>query len=181
MYCGIYVKAHFNRKFCSLNCKDAYDYRVIIGTSKCHVCGVGMNVIRGKRLKVPVCSAKCSSKLLNKGMTAQYLFSILDDLGAEGIREARFEGLVNDRTGAALRIDFYSPKFNLAVEYQGEQHFREVPFFQHKESDSLENRVYRDSIKRNYFKNTSITYVEWSYSTPVNTVNVINMLKKIPR
>ena len=67
------------------------------------------------------------------------------------------------------RFDFYIPKYNLAIEYQGEQHFRDNSFFK----DGLDVVQKRDEVKRNYCKENKIDLLEISYKD----YNLHNSLK----
>ena len=58
-------------------------------------------------------------------------------------RQCRLPGLKH------YPYDFYLPKFNLLIEYNGEQHYKELPFF-HRKQGSFENQLMRDSIKKDY-------------------------------
>lgn len=61
---------------------------------------------------------------------------------------------INPKTGFSLLFDFYLPDYNLAIEYDGEQHFRSVNWFGGKEG--LESQQYRDQIKNQYCKDNNI-------------------------
>ncbi len=45
--------------------------------------------------------------------------------------------------------DFYLPKYNLLIEYNGEQHYKEVPVF-HRKNGDFEGQLMRDHIKKDY-------------------------------
>lgn len=57
------------------------------------------------------------------------------------------------------RFDFFLPDFNLAIEYQGEQHYRNNNFFK----ESLTAIQNRDNIKRQYCKDNNIDLLEIKY------------------
>ena len=174
--CKEVFEGHYNRKFCTMACKDKYDNSKIVRIDKCRVCGNDAQVSRGRQNSIPVCSQTCRAALLNKGMTAQRLFDIIEGLGIEGIRAYTTDALRNDRTGAMLKIDFYSRECNLAIEYHGEQHYISKPYFD--KGGDLEERQYRDSLKREFLLTNGIEYVEWKYDTPVNEENVKKVFAK---
>lgn len=66
------------------------------------------------------------------------------------------------------RFDFYLPDFNLAIEYQGEQHYRQNSCFK----DSLETIQKRDEIKRKYCRENNIALKEIKY-TELKNINYI--------
>jgi hypothetical protein len=55
--------------------------------------------------------------------------SLLNDLNLTYIREASFEDLINPKTDCKLYLDFYIPEKNIAIEYDGIQHFKSLSFF----------------------------------------------------
>ena len=58
-------------------------------------------------------------------------------------RQCRLPGLKH------YPYDFYLPKFNLLIEYNGEQHYKEHPFF-HRKNGDFEGQLMRDHIKKDY-------------------------------
>ena len=176
IYCGNLFEGHYNRKFCRMRCKDAFDTRKIIRADTCYVCGNHTDVTRGKQNSIPLCSDMCRAKLLNKGIKAQQLFDLMERLGITGTKEYMEDDLRNDITGAMLRIDFYSKEFNLAVEYHGEQHYAPKPYFDRGET--LKDRQYRDQLKQNYIKSKGIDLVIWKYDMPVTEENVRKIFAK---
>jgi hypothetical protein len=78
---------------------------------------------------------------------------IMKHLQSEGIkfeREVNFTGLVNPLTNAPLRYDFYIPKFNLIIEYDGVKY--------HADIDVKD----RDRIKDDFAKKNKIQIVRIS-------------------
>ena len=61
----------------------------------------------------------------------------------------------------ALPFDFYLTDYNLAIEYQGEQHYRPIDYFGGKEKFEVQQK--RDNIKRDYCKNNNINLLEIPY------------------
>ena len=75
------------------------------------------------------------------------------------IKEKTFEDCINPKTNYKLRFDFYLPEYNICLEYDGEQHYREVPFF----TDTLADRQYRDKIKDDYYLKNNIPLIRIPY------------------
>lgn len=46
--------------------------------------------------------------------------------------------------------DFFLPDYNLIIEYNGEQHYKEIPDFFHREKGCFEGQLMRDKIKKDY-------------------------------
>lgn len=65
-------------------------------------------------------------------------------------------------------LDFYLPDYNIAIECQGEQHFRDIVIY-----DSKKNNIERDTIKYNKCKENGIKMI---YYFPKKTVikNLLN-------
>lgn len=62
-------------------------------------------------------------------------------------RNIRPAFLKNPETKQNLELDCYCPKYNIAVEYNGEQHYK-FPSSYHKTKEQFINQVYRDRLKR---------------------------------
>ncbi len=60
-----------------------------------------------------------------------------------------------------MRFDFYLPKLNILIEYDGEQHFREVSCFG-GEKEFLKRKI-NDGIKTDYAKNNAIPLLRIPY------------------
>jgi hypothetical protein len=81
----------------------------------------------------------------------------------EFISEKRFKDCKNIRQ---LPFDFYIPLLNVALEYQGIQHFSQVDFAGMGEDwakDQFEQSKKRDQIKREYCKDKNIRLIEIPY------------------
>jgi hypothetical protein len=62
-----------------------------------------------------------------------------------------------------LELDCYNDELKLAVEYNGEQHYKYIPFF-HRNKEAFYNQKYRDEMKRNRCKELGITLIEVPYT-----------------
>lgn len=70
--------------------------------------------------------------------------------------------LRNDVTGYNLEIDLYNDDLKLAVEVQGDQHYKFIPFF-HRNKDSFLMQRYRDEMKKQKCLKEGITLIEIPY------------------
>lgn len=77
-----------------------------------------------------------------------------------------------------LELDCYNHSLKLAVEYNGEQHYKYIPYF-HKNKEAFYNQKYRDELKRIKCKENNITLIEVPYY--VNNIEkyLINELIKL--
>ena len=78
------------------------------------------------------------------------------------IPQKEFDGLIGINNGL-LSYDFYLPKYNLLIEYQGEQHEHYCKGF-HKSKKDFEKQQEHDRRKREYCLNNNINLLEiWYY------------------
>jgi len=68
-----------------------------------------------------------------------------------------------------LELDCYNSELKLAVEYNGIQHYKYVPYF-HKTKDAFQNQKYRDYMKRDICTKNGITLVEVPYTVKVSEI-----------
>ena len=83
-------------------------------------------------------------KIIRQSST-QKIIKILKENNIKFIREKTFE----DLNKGNLRYDFYLPDRNIAIEYDGPQHFQQVEYFQKTRQDFLKAQE-RDRRKNNY-------------------------------
>ena len=81
------------------------------------------------------------------------------------MREYKFKDCVYKRE---LLFDFYLPKYNLCIEYQGIQHFEPIEYMGGVDRYNLQ--VIKDDIKRDYCKYNGIKLLEISYKMEINEV-----------
>ena len=69
--------------------------------------------------------------------------------------------LQNPVTGGRynLELDCYEESLRLAVEYNGVQHYKFVPYF-HKNKEAFYNQKYRDDMKRRLCKDNRVNLIE---------------------
>lgn len=79
--------------------------------------------------------------------------------------KSRPDFMVNPVTGSKynLELDCYNPELQLAVEYNGAQHYVYNTFF-HKNKEAFYNQKYRDELKRLRCKELGITLIEIPYT-----------------
>ena len=77
--------------------------------------------------------------------------------------KARPHFLRNAITGTNLELDCYNEELKLAVEYNGQQHYKYSPYF-HKTKEAFHNQLYRDDIKKRLCKQNNIHLIEVPYT-----------------
>lgn len=93
-----------------------------------------------------------------KSKGEQAILAFLEQHNIQYIPQKTFEPLNKSK----YRFDFYLPQFNLAIEYQGEQHYRDNGF----SSDTLNVVQMRDQVKKQYCIDNNIELLEipyWEY------------------
>lgn len=73
-------------------------------------------------------------------------------------------------------IDIYIPSLNLAIEYQGEQHYRAIDRFGGEEG--LAATESRDARKRALLKSNGVQLLEWRYDRPLYKEEVDSALRE---
>jgi hypothetical protein len=136
----------------------------------CNKCGENFETKAGHLLEGHGCP-NC-----NKSKGEEKVKVYFDDNNINYIREFRFNDCVG--INKKLPFDFYLEKYNLCIEYQGQQHFKPVEIFGGQKQ--FETQQINDNIKRQYCKENNIDLLEiayWDY----NNVNLIlqDKLKQI--
>lgn len=109
----------------------------------------------------PLCSKDGKSKGEDK------IAKILKNEGVKFIREKRFKDCKNKRS---LPFDFYLPDMNVAIEYDGEQHFKPKFYYDEK---GLEEIKIKDEIKNEYCKSNNIKLIRIPYTEFDNIENIL--------
>ncbi len=68
-----------------------------------------------------------------------------------------------------LELDCFDAQLKLAVEAQGIQHYKYVPYF-HKNKDAFQNQQYRDELKRRMCRDNGINLIEVPYTVKESDV-----------
>jgi hypothetical protein len=84
--------------------------------------------------------------------------TFLFTMGIDYETEKEFDDLINPKTGAKLRFDFYIDSLKMAVEYDHMQHFTAKSKF-HTNKDDFYAQRYRDNLKNKYCKERDIMLV----------------------
>jgi hypothetical protein len=79
-----------------------------------------------------------------------------------------------------LELDCYNENFKLAVEYNGAQHYKFIPYF-HKNKESFTNQRYRDEIKKKLCQENNIILIEVPYTVKTKDIKeyLMDKLKNI--
>lgn len=106
---------------------------------------------------------------------------VLEKLFKRPFNKERPSFLSNPVTGGGnnLELDCFNSQIGLAVEYQGCQHYKYVPFF-HKNKEAFQNQKYRDEMKRVKCKQNGITLIEVPYTIDIHKIEdyLVKMIRK---
>lgn len=96
---------------------------------------------------------------------------VLQHIFNRPFNKARPDFLRNEVTGNNfnLELDCFNEELNLAVEYNGIQHYKYTPYF-HKSYEHFLNQKYRDYMKRTMCKEAGITLIEVPYSVKIQDI-----------
>lgn len=72
-------------------------------------------------------------------------------------QEKSIEGCINPKTKQPLRFDFYLPKYNTVIEYDGQQHYKSIKI--DGVHTNLKSQMFRDGIKNKFCKENSIKLI----------------------
>lgn len=120
---------------------------------RCKVCNNEWNTTTPHRLLNGVGCPKCSNSKGNN-----LIKDILDKNNIEYIEEMKFKDC---KKKDFLRYDFYLPKYNIIIEYDGEQHFTSTSFYGGEQG--FNQRKKYDNIKNDYCKNNDILLLRIPY------------------
>lgn len=85
---------------------------------------------------------------------------LVEELTGEKFPQKGPRWLTNPSTGGRLKFDAYCEKLKIAVEYNGEFHYREPPF----KGASLKSIKYRDSVKKRLAKANGVKLIIVPYT-----------------
>ena len=91
--------------------------------------------------------------------------SILSEIGVKYEQEKTFDWLIYEKN---MYLDFYLPEYNVAIECQGEQHFREVKLWGGKEM--FLKRKKRDEAKKNLCEKNGIEIIYINYNDKIENI-----------
>ena len=125
-----------------------------------------------------------SNYFINKGLIkiSQEEFNQLNNEDNDNenyyIPQKEFEGLIG-LGGGLLSYDFYLPKLNLLIEYQGRQHERYLPGL-HETYDDFLKQLEHDRLKKEYTEKNNIKLLEiWYWDFDNIEEILINKLKNL--
>lgn len=157
-------------KFCSCQCKFLYRTEQSSLVRLCDNCGKEFEV--KKSLKAVVRCKECRKLKLRipfSKMARNIGIWLSEEFLVE--REKSFEWLFDaKKPKGRFKLDYFLPQCELAVEYDGEQHFK--PCFTSR-WESVDKVKCRDSLKNDLCKERGIHVVHFSYDEPITKEYVL--------
>ena len=77
-----------------------------------------------------------------------------------------------------LELDCFNPELKLALEYNGIQHYKYVPYF-HRSKETFHNQKYRDEIKKYKCRENGIDLIEVPYDVKDTDTFIETELRKL--
>lgn len=131
----------------------SYSWRVL-QTPNCHLSGCGCPKCNQSKGERQICQFLDENSI---EYISQYEISIDSSINSSGI----------------AKIDFFLPKFNVAIEYNGIQHYKKIPYFE--QGRTLELQQTRDKYIQNYCLEHEIKLIEIPYNEDIG--KYLNQLK----
>jgi hypothetical protein len=103
----------------------------------------------------------------------------IESLTGEPFPRARPAFLLNTVSGQHLELDCYNEDLKLAIEYNGEQHYKFIPYF-HSNKEAFYNVKYRDEMKKKICEENKVKLIVVPYTVKVNDIEkyIENKLKR---
>ena len=157
--------AKYSNEFKVLKCENGNE--IIIE----HECGCVFtkryfNIEQNKCVKCP----KCHS---SESFGVKTITNYLDKNNIEYIKEYRFANCKDIKT---LPFDFYLPKYNCCIEYDGQQHFKPNGFSSGYEH--FVKTVEHDRMKDQYCKDNNILLIRIRYDENTEIENILSNILK---
>ena len=87
------------------------------------------------------------------------VIQVLQKLNIDFITQKEFNDCKNI---LPLKFDFYLPKYKIALEYQGKQHYESIQYFGGEER--FQKQIKTDSLKEEWCKNNNIKLIKILYT-----------------
>jgi ferredoxin-like protein FixX len=151
---------------------NKYDY------SKVNYINTHTNVIitcpeHGKFQQMPYHHlAGCGCPNCKKSKGEIEVTKILDKKNIKYFKQKIFSDCINPKTKCRLKYDFYLPRQNLLIEFNGLQHYVANKHW-HQNGQSLEYQQYRDSVKKDYALSHGFKFLVIKY-TDKNIEEILN-------
>ena len=138
-------------------------------------CDCGKIVSVGKTNLMSGNTLSCGCSRVSKGELR--IEQVLIELGIAYQKEKAISKVIHN-TDALLKFDFYLPDFNIAIEYQGEQHYEPVSIFGGEEGFKRQQRS--DALKKTLCEENDVKLIiipYWDYNK-INQQFLTNLINE---
>lgn len=159
-------------KFCSKYCKDLDQMRQI--ELICEECGSLFSLAKNRAEKYPsrYCSRACYFKNCNKrSYKVDYIINVLKTV-IDSLEEEVTFGWLKTPKGYNMYLDLFIPMLNIAIEYDGEQHFGKSLGYSNEAS--VEYRQYLDRLKDSLCTKNNIRMIRFAYYENLSHEYILN-------
>lgn len=95
---------------------------------------------------------------------------VIEKLTSKPFPKQRPDFLRNEITGGHnLELDCFNPDLKIAVEYNGEQHYKFIPYF-HNSKDAYYNIKYRDDMKKRLCSKNNVHLITVPYTVKLDDI-----------
>jgi hypothetical protein len=102
-----------------------------------------------------------------KSKGEELVAKILDGKKINYIKQKKFSDCVNPNTKFKLSYDFYLPRQNILIEYNGEQHYSSSYYYNKGGEERFASQQYRDSLKQSYAIKNGFNFLVIKYNEDI--------------
>ena len=77
----------------------------------------------------------------------------------------------NPKTNRQLELDVYNDEYKIAVEYNGEMHYRYMSFY-HESEEKFQEQLYRDEIKKQLCEENDVYLIVVPYTIEIKKIPI---------
>jgi len=111
---------------------------------------------------------------------ANYVIGVVANMLKEDpIYEWSSEWLLNPEGNNRLYVDGYFSKNKIAIEYDGEQHFKYIPFLHGHDEEKFKRQQMLDRHKENMLNENNIKVIRFRYDEPLTVEHITQKIHKV--
>jgi len=145
---------------------------------KCSICGKEYLYVRKEQGLCLACQAATKQSPASRWRSERLLFAILKILfkDYEFVLNGYYSFLSSPK-GQPMQLDWYCPELKLAFELQGEQHYKQVKYFQ-KDKKAHTYQQDCDRLKRQTCSNKNIHLIEVKTTGPLDRDFILDKIRQ---
>ncbi len=146
--------------------REKYGYSSFVTSSVLISINKAITKKRRKKLRDLYNEMAKENRITTRWSNEYKLFMIVSKLVKDAVYQYRADWL------GQQSFDIFIPSQNIAIEYQGQQHYEAIDLFGGEEA--LEDNIKRDTRKRELSAEHGVKVLDWKYSLHVNLQNVVS-------